>query len=765
MLAFQILPPLGSRRPMQNRDRVRVNWTPIVRGMVAVLWLPLFGDRVGADDAEALGRQVQQILRAKCVACHHEGEAEGGLNLESAESIAAGSDSGGLIVAGNHQESLLFRRVSGDEPPIMPPEDNGVGAQPVTEAEQALLARWIDEGAELPAGAGSSKLDWQPVPETLQPCYSVAVSHAQPLVAFGQGPEAMFRYLDESGQTLLEQTLATEDETNATDLVTSLAIAVDGQAIAVGRFRRVDLFRHVGTPRSVEGRTTVAAAAEAVGSLPAQVLAGAWLPPHAVLPLRPAVTVADGPAAPALLVYQGLRPSALVAGQQVAALQDFPLQHRLERAVRRAEVRHQRQQQRVSRATTGKQQATDQIAAFEAGVKKAMEALAAAKKDVEKKEKAEEKEAAMQVVANRQQALAAAEASLQTARRAVQQAGAVVQAETANAAATEQAVAAARQTLAEDNAHVIAAALSADGRWVAIQVASDRVEVFHVRSQRWYASLTGMPSEPTSERPLRMRGLAADAAGGWCAMAANGQTLRWETLGSWQHAWRWDDRAAAEELPDRVDALAFSPDGTRLAVASGEPSRRGCLAIVDATSGQRVQQWPRLHSDSVMAVAFSPDARYVASAAADKLVRVITLQEAAAGSADEPPILDLEGHAHHVLALAWHPDGVRIASGSADRSVRIWDLNAKKLVRTIGGFASAVTGLDVDRDGQHFVASAGGRQLRVVRFDNGQVLRDCASVSQHIYAVAVQPEDAWVAAAQHRGGIRFWRLGDGKPLQ
>lgn len=46
---------------------------------------------------------------------------------------------------------------------------------------------------------------------------------------------------------------------------------------------------------------------------------------------------------------------------------------------------------------------------------------------------------------------------------------------------------------------------------------------------------------------------------------------------------------------------------------------------------------------------------------------------------------DAKGVAHtgSIFALAWSPDQSRIATASADKSVKIWDVSARKLERTI----------------------------------------------------------------------------------
>ena len=70
---------------------------------------------------------------------------------------------------------------------------------------------------------------------------------------------------------------------------------------------------------------------------------------------------------------------------------------------------------------------------------------------------------------------------------------------------------------------------------------------------------------------------------------------------------------------------------------------------------------------------FSPDGKTVASASADKIVKIWDI-------ATGKPIQTLEGHQGEVHSVVFSPDGKTIASASWDNTVKLWNWDFKDLV-------------------------------------------------------------------------------------
>src|SRR5829696_7736029 len=100
------------------------------------------------------------------------------------------------------------------------------------------------------------------------------------------------------------------------------------------------------------------------------------------------------------------------------------------------------------------------------------------------------------------------------------------------------------------------------------------------------------------------------------------------------------------------------------------------FGMLTAAGALRAQQPPdavavlKTHTETVEAVAISPDGKFIATGSFDKTVK---LWDAATGK-ELRTYSGPQGHTNQVLCVAFSAKGDQIASGGADNKVCIWDV-------------------------------------------------------------------------------------------
>ena len=230
-----------------------------------------------------------------------------------------------------------------------------------------------------------------------------------------------------------------------------------------------------------------------------------------------------------------------------------------------------------------------------------------------------------------------------------------------------------------------------------------------------------------------------------------------ESRGQDYTRWHLPDGALARLGKGRIGsgdrAVAYSPDGRRIAVASSIG-----IWLYDAATGAEVALLTNPTLSSARSVSFSSDGQTLASGGGDwQGDNTIRLWDVATGE----ELATLQGHRGSILSVSFSPDGQTLASGSIN-ALRLWDVATGEELVSLEVYGA--DSMSFSPDGQT-LASASGTEINLWDVATGEKIATLGLYEGGV-SVSFSPDGQTLASGHDNRvkTIRLWDVATGKEI-
>ena len=225
----------------------------------------------------------------------------------------------------------------------------------------------------------------------------------------------------------------------------------------------------------------------------------------------------------------------------------------------------------------------------------------------------------------------------------------------------------------------------------------------------------------------------------------------------------WDANSGREirrlrGIRGSVNSVSFSPDGTRIVVASGyfdKPPGGGGRVTIWELATERTLFEESVPYLSALAVRFSQDNRLIAAGfgipGSDYVRGRFMVWQVDTGSR----VLDQETSVGGVSSLAFSPDGQSLVLGCKNL-IELWTIGDSRKIRELKGHKGWVYGLAYSPDGKTIASAGWDRTVRLWNADEGTPLVTMDRHTGWVRDVKFSPDGKRLASCGSDQTVRIW---------
>ncbi|MCF8379474.1 MAG: WD40 repeat domain-containing protein [Bacteroidales bacterium] len=243
---------------------------------------------------------------------------------------------------------------------------------------------------------------------------------------------------------------------------------------------------------------------------------------------------------------------------------------------------------------------------------------------------------------------------------------------------------------------------------------------------------------------------------------------------------------------DRVNAIAFSPDGAKILAGFND----GSAEIIDIASG-KTEVKVADHWKGVMDVEMDPKGKYFMTAGDNTIKiwspegdRIYNLKKHTTTiyTADIDPsgtymisaavspafkywdVLkgefkeDVMTTGDRTMTVRYSRDGKRIASGSSDHIITIWDAESFEKIMELKGHSDDIFAVDFSPNGKLLASCSKDKTIRIYDLEKGELLRILSGHKNFVMDVEFAPDNQHLVSCSFDNEIRIWEVPTGKNM-